>query len=317
MQSMTPENAFAAQSETVATITVTFNPALELLQAQLNALPRESFKIIVDNASEPQTVQQLERLVAQTPNAQLLRNTHNTGLATALNLGVRHAREHAPQARFALLLDQDSEPLPGSVPALIAGFEELERMGRPVGCVGPALIDVETGLPHGFHQATRWRWRRVYPAPGTHTPIVCTNLNGSGTLVPIELFLELGGLDDRLFIDHVDTAWSFRVLAAGYELWGVPSAVFRHRMGQSSLRFWLLGWHVWPARSPTRHYFLFRNAMALIRRPGVLRVWKFWAVVKLALTAGVHGLFDRERGEQWRQMWRGLHDGLRMPATRD
>ncbi len=316
MQGMTVENTIAAHPETVATITVTFNPDLELLQTQLNALPRESFKIIVDNASEPQSVQQLESLVALTPNAQLLRNTHNTGLAAALNLGVQRAREHAPSVRLALLLDQDSEPLPGSVPALIAGFEELERMGRRVGCVGPTLIDVTTGLPHGFHQATHWRWRRVYPPPNS-PPVSCTNLNGSGTVVSIELFLQLGGLDNQLFIDHVDTAWSFRVLAAGYELWGIPSAVFRHRMGQSGLRFWFLGWRVWPARSPTRHYFLFRNAMVLMRRPEVLQVWKFWAVIKLVLTAGVHGLFDRERGEQWRQMWRGLHDGLRMPATRE
>ncbi len=314
MRSMTSEADCTHHPADVAIITVTFNPDIALLQAQLNALPHESFKLIVDNASEPQFVQQMENLVAQVPKAQLLRNTHNIGLAAALNLGVQCARDHAPQARFALLLDQDSEPLPGSIPALIDGFDGLERMGQRVGCVGPALIDVATDLPHGFHQATHWRWRRVYPAPNS-PPVSCTNLNGSGTVVPIELFLKLGGLDERLFIDHVDTAWSFRVLAAGYGLWGIPSAVFRHRMGQASLRFWLLGWRVWPARSPARHYYLFRNAAVLIRRPEVPWVWKFWAVVKLALTAGAHGLFDRQRRQQWRQMWRGLRDGLRMPAA--
>jgi rhamnosyltransferase len=145
--------------------------------------------------------------------------------------------------------------------------------------------------------------------------VPCTNLNGSGTLVPIELFLQLGGLDEALFIDHVDTEWSFRVLAADLGLRGIPAAVFKHRMGQSSVRYWLLGWRIWPSRSPQRHYFLFRNAVLLMRRPYVPRVWKFWAVVKLALTAIMHGLFDRERRAQWRQMRQGVREGLRVTST--
>jgi rhamnosyltransferase len=300
----------------VATITVTYNPDPEPLRLQLDSLPAESQKIVVDNASQAPALQHIEALVAATPNTRLLRNVSNLGLAAAVNRGARIAREQIPHARFLLLLDQDSEPQPGSVLALVQGFAELERQGERVGCVGPLLSDSDTGLSHGFHQAVGWRWRRAYPAPGSVKPVRCASLNGSGTLVPIEIFLQLGGLDEALNIDHVDTEWSFRALAAGFGLRGIPAAVFKHRMGQSSVRYWLLGWRVWPSRSPQRHFYLFRNAAVLMRRPYVPRVWKFWAVVKLFITAVMHGVFDPERRAQWHQMNQGLREGLRVASTR-
>ncbi|MBV5274153.1 MAG: glycosyltransferase [Lamprocystis purpurea] len=299
----------------VAAITVTYNPDLGPLRAQLAALPAESLKILVDNASQPDTLEQIEILAKRTPNTRLLRNTQNLGLAAAVNRGVCAARAHDPRLRLVLLLDQDSEPLPNSIQILVEALDTLERQGEPVGGVGPCLLDVDTGLSHGFHQAARWRWKRTYPPPGSPQPVTCTTLNGSGTLVQIDLFLQLGGLDEALFIDHVDTEWSFRVLAAGFRLWGVPAAVFNHRMGQSSIRFWLFGWRVWPSRSPQRHFFLFRNALLLMRRPYIPRVWKVWALAKLMLTAVVHGLFDDQRREQWKQMRQGLSAGLRIAST--
>lgn len=295
----------------LATVTVSFNPQLDLLRAQLDALPCASLKLIVDNASQPDNLAGIERLVQHVPNARLLRNDENLGLAAAVNRGVRAVHDAASSTRFVLLLDQDSEPAPGSIEALVSGFDALLARGERVGCVGPTLMDVATGLTHGFHQCTRWRWKRVHPAPDATAPVPCANLNGSGTLVPVDLFLELGGLEDALFIDHVDTEWAFRVLAHGYRPFGIPQAVFRHRMGDTSRRIWLLGWRVWPMRSPRRHYFLYRNATILMRRNYVPRVWKIWAVVKLALTACVTVVIGPQRWAQLRAMLTGVRAAFR------
>ncbi|MGH8378897.1 MAG: glycosyltransferase, partial [Gammaproteobacteria bacterium] len=220
------------QLSRLACITVTFNPDLSLLQTQLAALAVDCPKVIVDNASSAEIVKQIETMINATPNARLLRNSQNEGLGAAVNAGIGFAKANWPDARLALLLDQDSEPRPGSIETLHNAFESLETQGRRVGCVGPTLIDAVTGSQHGFHQCSRWRWKRVYPPAESTVPVLCANLNGSGTLVSIELFQELGGLDETLFIDHVDTEWSFRVLHAGYGLWGRPNAIFAHRMGQ-------------------------------------------------------------------------------------
>ena len=279
----------------VASVTVTYNPDLAILESQLNALPQGCLRIIVDNSSRPELLSAIKALAAELPNTRVLMNEHNLGLAAALNRGVKAAADLSPPPRFALLLDQDSEPVAGSVERLVDAFVWLEREGLSVGCVGPTLLDHATELTHGFHQCTRWRWKRMHPPRNSTEPVECANLNGSGTLVPINLFAGLGGLDEDLFIDHVDTEWAFRIIAAGYGLWGIPDAVFRHRMGQDSIRFWLFGWRIWPYRSPQRNYYLFRNAMRLHRRTYVPWVWKIWCAVKLSIVFCVHGLFDRQR----------------------
>ncbi len=295
----------------VVTVTVTYNPVIAPLRAQFEALPRESLKLVVDNASQPKVLREIESLVAMTPGARLLRNDKNLGLAAAFNRGVREARAVDLAARFVLLLDQDSEPASDSVETLLAGFESLQANGVNVGCVGPTLLDVATGLTHGFHRCTRWRWHRIHPPLDAIAPVECASLNGSGTLVPIDLFLELGGLEEALFIDHVDTEWAFRVQTHGYRLFGIPKAVFQHRMGDTSRRMWIFGWRVWPVRSPQRHYFLYRNAIILMRRKYVPQVWKVWAMLKLGMTTCVLLMTGPRRYEQLRCITIGFRDAVR------
>jgi len=307
---------YRSDLERVACITVSFNPDIELLRRQFAVLPADCPKVLVDNASERNLLSSVREVVNSTPNCHMICNPQNLGLAAAINSGVKFASRSFQQADFALLLDQDTEPRRGSIEALVEAFDSLRARGEQVGCVGPTLIDTATGLTHGFHQQTRWRWKRVYPDTNSRDPVKCANINGSGTLVPLRLFNGLGGLDETLFIDHVDTDWSFRVLAAGFGLYGIPGSVFEHRMGAASKRLWLFRWYVLPARSPRRHYFLFRNAVMLMRRSYVPRVWKIWAVAKLSLTFVGHALFDPSRCEQARQMGKGVRDGLRTRAVK-
>ena len=293
----------------LGTVTVTFHPDLALLRAQLRALPQGALRLIVDNGSAAGAVQGLKELQQEFPALMLHLNAVNVGLAEALDQGVRMLADLHDPCTHVLLLDQDSEPHHRAIPVLLDVLARLERSGLRPGAVGPQLLDPGTGLMHGFHCMTRWRWSRVFPSL-QQEPIPVANLNGSGTLMRTTTYLRCGGLDRELFIDHVDTEWSFRLLHAGYTLWGVPSAVFGHRMGERGLRWWMFGWRIWPVRSPHRHRYLFRNTVRLMRRPYVPRVWKVWASVKLVLTLVVCVCFDAQRVSQAQCMWRGVRDGL-------
>lgn len=305
------ETADRAIGTLLAAVTVTYNPDLDILERQLQQLPPTCVKVWVDNGSAPELVQRLRAIASSRDDLLLVQNANNVGLAAALNQGCEVSRQWRADVTHLLMLDQDTEPGKGGVEALFAAYQTLERERPRLGCVGPRLQDVQTGLEHGFHQMSGCRWVRRYEVPDFAVPVA--NLNGSGTLLSYELFRSLGGLDADFFIDHVDTAWSFRVLDAGYELFGVPGVHFQHRMGERSLRFWLLGWRIWPYRSPRRHRFLFRNTVRLLRRRGVPLCWKLWAPVKLAVTMLVHLAMDEARADQMKQMWGGLRDGLASP----
>lgn len=295
------------KSPDLATVTVTYRPDLTILRTQLAQLPPDALRIIVDNAS-PETLRSGLRALAAGVDADLIENATNLGLAAAMNAGIAHGL--AAGCRRILFLDQDTEPGAESVAALCAAQDRLQAEGKGPACVGPALVDVATGLQHGFHRIRDWRWMRAMPAADADAFVECANLNGSGTLVPRIVLEQAGVLEADFFIDHVDTEWSFRVLAHGFALLGVPWVAFRHRMGERTWRFWWFGWRVWPYRSPLRHRYLFRNAVRLMRRGYVPRIWKYWAVAKLMLTVCVHGAFDRQRRAQLGAMLAGIRAGL-------
>lgn len=303
-----PDVGAASFAPDIAAVTVTYNPDIEVLASQLAQLPKHCAKVWVDNDSTPGLLREMETMAAGRDDVVVLRNNANVGLAAALNQGARAALRTWPACRFVLLLDQDTETGEGGVDALLSAYGRLVATHPNLGCIGPRMVDVQTGLEHGFHQISGCRWVRRYAVDAESVPVA--NLNGSGTLLKLALFEALGGLDEDFFIDHVDTAWSFRVLDAGHELLGVPGIAFRHRMGERSIRFWMLGWRVWPYRSPMRHRYLFRNTVRLLRRSGVPFCWKAWAPVKLAVTMAVHLVLDEARCAQMRAMWGGLRAGL-------
>ncbi|MDG9853619.1 glycosyltransferase [Pseudomonas nitroreducens] len=290
---------------TVGAVTVTFQPDFEKLARQCEALDAQLQWVLVDNGSSASDLAFIEGLIARRGNTRLILNPLNAGLAAAVNQGVAIL-----DSEFVLLLDQDTEPQEGSIKALVEGFLQLECTGKNVACVGPMLLDEDTGGSHGFHQMKKGMWVRAYPGDDDPSPVPCTNLNGSGTLVRASYFRELAGLAEPLFIDHVDTDWSFRVLRQGGLLFGLPRARFVHSMGEEGIRFWLLGWRVWPKRSPARHYYLFRNTVWLLKAGHVPAVWKFWAVIKMMLTATVCGVFDPRRAEHLKRMGKGLWHGV-------
>lgn len=291
----------------LAVIVVTYNPEMSILERQFRSIPNHSLIIVVDNNSNPEIRDRLKKIVKKNDRFKLLLNEENLGLARAINQGGKWAYQHG--YTMLLMLDQDTEPDLGSIQKLLGNYKTLLRQGKVVGCVGPRLIDEKTNLNHGFHKIKGLKWSRIYPE-NKHFPFEISSINGSGTLVSSYLFHQMGGLDENFFIDHVDTEWSFRVLAAGYKLYGIPNTIFKHRMGDESIRFWLFGWKVWPYRSPNRHYYLFRNAVVLMKRGYVPKVWKFWLILKLLITIGVHLISDPRRYIQVENMIKGIKEGL-------
>ncbi|HEY4146294.1 glycosyltransferase [Pinirhizobacter sp.] len=294
-------------------VIVTFHPDIMVLTRQATALGELAAVVIVDNGSTVAEVDGLRALASGTTGRIFLVEAgRNLGLAGGLNLGVAEAKRYVPNSSAVLLLDQDSEFFDDVPGKLLARLNQVQAENGTACCVGPSMDDISTGMSHGFHHIVGgWRWARAYPTSMGDLPMSVANLNGSGTTMPLALYELLGGMDADLFIDHVDTEWSFRVLAAGGLLFGDPTVSFTHRMGEAGRRIWLLGWRVWPERSPLRHQFLYRNTLRLLRRPYVPRVWKCWALAKMIVTFFITLAIDSRRGAQVRAMRTGVVEGWR------
>ncbi|MCV5831057.1 hypothetical protein OFN28_30780, partial [Escherichia coli] len=46
------------------------------------------------------------------------------------------------------------------------------------------------------------------------------HLIASGSLIPVDVFEKIGGMDDSLFIDYVDVEWSLRARYQGLRCYG-------------------------------------------------------------------------------------------------
>jgi rhamnosyltransferase len=286
----------------VVAVAVTYEPGAAALQRLLGSIsPQVETVWIVDNGSAADVSKWTER---QAPaNVRCLRLPENLGVAAAQNRGIQRAKQDG--AEFVLLLDQDSDPAPDMVAALVAAVRARQAAGVRVGAVGPLCIDRRNGKPHAFVRLRGIFYRRVR-CRNAQDLIEVHDLISSGCLIPTSVLKVVGDMAEFLFIDYVDTEWSLRARQHGYRLYGVCAARMHHALGDNAID--LPGRRV-ALHSPLRHYYMFRNALWLARQRSVPTAWKVADGLRLVQRFVFYALCARPRLQHLRMMLRGMRDG--------
>lgn len=232
-----------------------------------------------------------------------LSNGRNLGIATALNQGVEHVL--AAGCSYAILFDQDSEPSAALLAELPQLLESAGAGGRQVAVVGPAYEDARLGGTAPFVRFGYFRLKRVLPVG--RDPVEVDFLITSGSCINLAAWDAIGPMDDGLFIDFVDLEWCVRARAKGYSVLGAPTLRLRHELGGEPVRFFGRNY---PGHGPVRHYYLFRNAVALVGRAYVPLSWKSTELVKMPFRLVIYGLFMRPRLTHLRLSLLGIWHGL-------
>lgn len=287
-------------------VIVTYEPDNARVERILRTLHGEvRGAVIVDNGSEGIDE---DRWRLAFPTLVLRRLGANRGVAAAQNEGVAAARELG--ASLVLLLDQDSMPGPGMVPALCAALESLLERKKKVACVGPRLRPRGSTEADGF---TRIGWLTfatvVQPSAG-EVAIECEFMIASGSLIPLAAWEDVGGMEEGLFIDQVDTEWCLRARSKGYGIYGASAAVLEHSIADAAQRVWLGGWRRVPRHEPLRYYYIFRNTLSLVRRRYVPLKETLFLLKWIAGLFVAFGIFGGGSGDL-RMMLRGAFDALR------
>ncbi len=280
-------------------VVIFYNPDAACVE-RANRLAKTMHCVVVDNTFSVRTSVE----VGLSATIEYLPNGENVGIATAINQGV----EALIRAGFesAILFDQDSDPpseLLSELPALVTS---LSAKGERVAIVGPAYDDARLGGVAPFVRFRACTLERV-PVAGTQ-PLDVDFLITSGSCLSLRCWADVGPMDDALFIDFVDLEWCVRAKRAGYRVLGVPWIKMRHELGGEPVR--VLG-RRYPMHSPVRHYYLFRNAVALIKRPYLPWAWKSTELIKLPGRLVIYSLFPAQRIEHLTMAIRGLWDGWR------
>jgi len=193
--------------------------------------------IVIDNASTdggPQMVGE------KFPRATLISNPENVGFAKANNQGIRMSA-----GEYILLLNPDTELLPGAIPTLI---DYLDRYPQSGAC-GPRLLNSDGSLQPSCSPApTIWReilrlFHVPFVRPDGYYHMKDWDINqarpvdillGACLLVRASVIKRVGDLDERFFIYSEEVDLCHRIKRAGWSLTWVPTAQVIHHGGQST-----------------------------------------------------------------------------------
>ncbi|MBW9105256.1 glycosyltransferase family 2 protein [Paraburkholderia phenoliruptrix] len=231
-------------------------------------------------------------------------NGENLGIATAINQGIELLIREGFEV--AILFDQDSEPpasLLTELPAIIARANASQER---VALVGPAYDDPRLRGVAPFVRFKWWTLERI--SPTGDEPIDVDFLISSGSCINLRWWADIGPMDDALFIDFVDLEWCVRAKQKGFRVLGVPWVRMSHELGGEPVR--VLG-RSYPMHGPLRHYYQFRNVVALMKRSSMPVTWKSTELVKLPVRIVIYCFFPERRKEHLVMVWRGIRDGLR------
>lgn len=294
----------------VSAVLVTYNPGTEILSAAIEAVSGQvSDVFIVDNASSNYSFDWLDKLdVSANVKLHVLRQEENIGIAAGHNIGIRQAIEKG--AKFVLLLDQDSQVEPDMVLKLRSAYTESNKKGFQVAAIGPQYRDADNGTLSRFVKVGLFRF--IHCGCENKASLVEADfIVSSGSLLPVAALEEIGLMDERLFIDHVDTEWCFRAKSKGLQIFGLCGAVMTHSLGEQRKEIWFLRKRSVPFHKPFRYYYMFRNSVLLYQRGYIPLNWKFVDMVRCLKMAVFFSLAAENRFICLKMMFLGVVDGLR------
>jgi len=289
----------ASQTRCLAGIVI-YRPQCEALQRLVASLADDVTTVAI-YANSPVGGEEQQALQAAAGPAELivLRPGLNRGLGAAYN-AFRQLAESCG-SEFLLLLDQDSQPRPGLVGALVATYRGLASRGERVAVVGPQPVDIDG-------EAMRLSAAQARPHD-KGDPVRTRFVISSGSLIPLDALATIGDFRGDYFIDAIDIEWCLRAGAAGYSIWVDPAVPMPHQLGRGVIRLPLgLLLTDQPAR---RLYTYVRNQLAMLRLPHVPIQHKAKFLVSLPVRLAVHLVHHRFSRECATALANGLVDGVR------
>ena len=226
----------------VAAVVVLYNPDKNYIKNINTYLYHVSLLVIVDNSEIPDysVYSSLENI----NHVKFVINKENTGISKAINDGIKLAVKEG--AEWVLTMDQDSFFENNMIENYLVAFNEISN-NKKVAVIGPVSEKrSDETIPTKIKEVT--------------------SLITSGSLINTSIFSEVGGYNEKLFIDEVDHEYCYRIKMLGYSVLQVENIFLNHTLGSQQPVKTLTGKKkVKTLHSPIRLYYIVRNCCFIIK----------------------------------------------------
>lgn len=224
----------------IAAVVVLYNPDNGMFDNLLTYMNQVKKIYVIDN-SDCKNINYLKNL-KKYEKVKYFDNGGNKGIAAALNIGAGLAIQDGYQ--WLLTMDQDSK----ATTHMIKIMENYinKNSDQKLGIVAAYPL-----RPYEKHRNLLKRKRNRYE--------VIT----SGNLVNVQAYHAVGGWEDKLFIDYVDTDFCLRLRQAGYQVIQCEDALLKHNLGNNTTH---LECGCYLNRSPQRIFYTVRNGCYIIKK---------------------------------------------------
>jgi rhamnosyltransferase len=285
----------------IGAVIVTHNPDESLEQNISALLPQVDRIVVVDNGSMLPCRSFIAQITSSR-NIEVIWNSENRGLASALNAGILRVLALG-KYRWVATFDEDSRVSPGYVENMLQAYNACPYRER-VALVGPrytSSVDTLSGRSLGHHSSSLFRE-------------VKTTMT-SGNLVDSQIFLACGMFDESFFIDYLDHEFCLRLRNRGFKIIEAADAPLAHRLGSPAIHQVLKKTCIVTNHAPVRRYYITRNRLRVYRKYALSETaWVIqdayaWSKELLKLL-----LFEQKRIEKLTNMAKGAWDAMRGQA---
>lgn len=285
--------------KTVAVV-VCYHPVFSTLLDLSNNLYLEGVPVIwVNNGPEGSLAEVRSNSVLN-----VIELKSNLGVAAALNAGFQWAIDN--QFEAVITFDQDSKPKQGMVGKLHQSWVQASTQTLKIAAIGPATIDHQSGQALFSFEPYNWIRRRFLPKQAKVYTV--DHLISSGCLVPCHVWLDVGPMNEGLFIDWVDIEWCARARLKGYALLMDGGSQMHHSIGDSSRQ---ILWRRFHLHTPLRHFYLLRNALLIAKKSQFNLGWRVHLLLYAARVILASLIFGDQRISRLRFVGQGLLAGIR------
>lgn len=278
----------------ISSVTITYNPEIDLLVEQLNSLKDQvDLLIIVDNGSKNSS--HIDSIV-KNYQAIFIKLDINKGLSYAQNIGISRAIDDGSQ--YVLLLDQDSVLQNNFVKNM---FDVYVDSG--VGILGPVFYDPDN---MEIYKGTNYIGPFISSTQIERITDV-TYVIASGSFFSIDVFNKVGRMNEDLFVDYIDVDWSLRAKSIGLRVAMTNLSRMSHTIGDSRINF--LGRTI-SVHSPMRRYYLIRNSFFMLRMPYVPFGYKLRELSLNVVRAAIAIFVSKDRVGAFKMITKGFKDGV-------